>query len=642
MFFLILVGQAWRIMLKPDNQLETKARIQFEQSVEIYGRRGDILARDGTILATSAELLSVHVDPERLNPNIVPTISGRLAPVLDLTPKVLTAKLSRFDRRDVLLKAELTPSEGARLDAVVDEILNTHPTIRGFIWTETEEHRFYPGRHHAAPLIGVIDHQGLGVAGLEQTLNRFLRGQIHRYVLWRDRKGRRVTTHAPPATPGNTVILTLDRAIQHAAETALQDAVTTTGAQAGWAIVMDTTTGEVLAMANYPSHNTNDTSTLDLSALKNRAVADAYEPGSVFKPFVAAAAIEEGLVTPATPINCEGGSWLVGRRVIHDDHAQGVISVAEIIKFSSNIGSVKLAFELGAHRTLGYLRELGFGGFSGLDLPSETRGVVQDPDRIRSIGLATTSYGHGVSVNAIQLASALATLGNEGVKMHPLLVREIRTANNEILHHYKPDIDRRVFSPETARQTLDMMVMVTEEGGTGTRANVPGYLVAGKTGTALKPEDGGYSDTDRIGSFVGIIPADEPRLAIVVTIDTPTIGRSFGGVVAAPAFASIASFAMKHLGIPPDPTLLEPVQSNQTEPTQPHAPLPDAPAEITWTTDGSLRIPNLAGMSLRDALVAMQGTGLSVRMTGSGRVIDQDPSAGTALTPGEGIEVILQ
>ncbi len=643
--YILLIGQAGRIMLTEDSQLQNKARDQFEQSVEIQGRRGDILDRNDSLLATTAELFAIHADPSKLTPQTAAHAAEALAPVLGLEVSSLTSSLNRTNRRDVLLTRGLTPMEAEEVRAVRKVLVKENSVFLGVLDTRAEQRRFYPGRHQAAPIIGMVGHNGVGVAGLERTSDRALRGERHKYVLFRDRKGRQVTPDLPTASPGNTVVLTLDRQIQHFAETALDSTMEVTGAEAAWVVVMDVDTGEILALANRPSQNPNDTTELKMASFKNRAALDAYEPGSVFKPFIAAAALEEGLVGAQSLVNCENGAWAVNRRVIHDDHPKGIITVSEVIKYSSNIGAAKLAFKLGAERSLSYLSELGFGRSTGLSVPGETRGVLRSAHNIKPIELATTSYGHGVSVNAIQLASATATLGNGGVRMEPRLIREVRAPDGSVLERYEPAVDQRVFSEETAAATIDMMITVTEQGGTGTRARVPGYVVAGKTGTAWKHEDGAYSSTDRIGSFVGLLPADDPELAIVVTVDTPTIGLSYGGIVAGPAFAQIAAQSMRHLGIPADPVLLAEEAAEAEPDTAPEVTLPEpdeAPAEVTWMADGSLRAPDLTGMSLRDALATIQGSGLSVSLQGSGRITQQYPAPGTPLTFGDAVEVTLQ
>lgn len=646
--FVALSAQASTLMLLPDSRLEEKARIQFEESVQIEGRRGDILDRNGNLMATTVELKSLHADPKRLEAGDAELLASVLAPLLGLDEARTVQRLSNPNRRDVLLARDLTPERAKQARQAVREA-REGKSMRGTLWTRAQPTRFYPARDEGASLIGLVGHNGNGLAGLERTLDRLLRGEVYKYVLWRDRKGRRVTPDRVDAEAGKTVALTIDRRIQHVVDTVLEETMVRTGAEKAYAVVMDVETGDVLALGNRPTQNPNDTRLLDLTLFKNHAAMDAIEPGSVFKPFVAAAALEEGLVHPETMVDCEGGAWRVGRKTIHDDHPHGLVTVSEVIKYSSNIGAAKLAFDLGPERTLGYLKDFGFARRTGLDFPGETRGVMRSAGRIKPIELATTSYGHGVTANAIQLASAVATLGNGGVRMEPRLVAEVRDEEGNVLREMPPEDDRRVVSEQVARQVVVMMESVTDEGGTGTRARVPGYRVAGKTGTAWKHVGGGYSSTARIGSFVGLIPSDRPRLGIAVVVDTPTIGSSYGGVVAAPAFASIGEASMRILGIAPEPTLLEEDDPRrQTEPSEADAEAealaaaPEASPELQWGADGALRTPDLSGLSMRDALVTLQGAGLTVSTHGSGRVTSQSPSPGAPLAPGSAVEVTLQ
>ena len=643
--YVVLVGQASSLMLVKDDRIAARAKIQFEEAVEVRGARGDILDRNGRILATSVELAALHADPDGLTAEARTLLANTLAPHIERTSVEVAQRLAIPGRRDVLLARGLTPAQTSRIRADVREAATQHPVLRYRIWTEDEPNRYYTGQHAAAPLLGVVGRNGRGLAGLERTLDRTLRGETYKYVLWRDRKGRRVTPETPKAAPGKTVILTIDQAIQEATERALDRAMEETGAEAAFAAVVDAKSGDLLALANRPTQNANNTRNLDLKLFKNRAAMDAFEPGSVFKPFVAAAALEEGEVRPETIINCEGGSWVVGRKRIGDDHPKDEIPVSEVIKYSSNIGAAKLAFRLGPERTLSYLSDFGFGRKSGLDLPGETRGLMRSPDSIKPIELATTSYGHGVSSNLIQLAYAMQTLANEGVRMMPRLVAEVRDAEGELIQRTVPTKDRRVVSARTARETVDMMALVTEEGGTGTQARIPGYVVAGKTGTAWKHVDGGYSDTDRIGSFVGLVPAEDPVIAIAVSVDTPTIGLSYGGIVAGPAFSQIGAESLRLLGVEPDPALL--AEEADTPPQAPEDLLTDvSEAEVrpalTWTESGSLAAPDLSGLSLRDTLLTLEGAGLAVRFEGTGRVADQNPAPGAPLGPGDQVAVVLR
>ncbi|NOY27740.1 MAG: transpeptidase family protein [Oligoflexia bacterium] len=420
--------------------------------------------------------------------------------------------------------------------------------------------------------------------------------------------------------------------------------------------MVDVPTGEILAMASVPGLDPNDQAHLDMARLKNRAAMDAIEPGSVFKPFIAAAALDTGTITATTPLYCEMGAWRLGHKTIHDEHRLGDATLGDVIKFSSNICAAKLALALGAENALGYLSDFGFGRSTGLGLPGETRGMLRKVKGIRRIELATTGYGYGTSVSAVQLAAAVATLGNGGVRMEPRLIKAVTNGRGDLIERFPPKVDRRVVSEKNARQVVDMMVAVTEKHGTGTRAAVCGYKVAGKTGTSKKLVNGAYSPTERMGSWIGLIPADAPKLAIVVVVDNPTLVPRYGGWTAGPAFKEIAGKSMRLLGVPPDPSLFglkpqcdgdmlakgsqdaaatKPLDSLKAEPARP-------PVELRWNDDGSLRTPDLAGLSMRDALVALEGAGLGLRVSGSGRVKSQNPMPGASLAPGDAVAVVLR
>ena len=634
-----LVVKSTSLMMFPDSQLESKANTQFTGSHEIRGQRGDILSSDGSILATSVEVHSLHADPSKLSESTARLLAQAVAPMLELDAKETEKRLNRRSRQDVKLARNLVPDQLEAIKARVEELSQDHPTLRGVLFSRNEYRRFYPAGSDAATLLG-LGQANSGREGLERTLNRHLAGETRRFVQWRDRKGRRITTDVPEARPGNTVVLTIDRQIQRIAEEALDAVMERSAPDTASAVVIDPTTGAIVALAQRPTHNPNDTRAINQDALRNRAVADVFEPGSVFKPFIAAAAIEEDLVTQNSLIDCENGRFRIGRNTITDEHPEKVVSVSKIIKVSSNIGAAKLAFSLGAERTLDYLRDFGFSRPTKLGLSGEAQGFMRRADKIKPIELATTSYGHGVNATALQLAAAVATLGNGGVRMEPYLVSEIRDSAGVTMRLFEPTEDRRVVSEDTARETLEMMVTVTERGGTGTHAAIDGYAVAGKTGTAWKHVEGGYSATERIGSFIGVVPADDPRLAMAIVVDNPTKGSKFGGLTAGPAFAEIGEAALRMMGVPPNPALMKPVPE---PPKKKDTPTPSvAPPELRWGQNGALITPDLSGMSMRDALVTLQGAGLSVRLTGSGRVAKQNPKPGRHVRPGDSVEVVLQ
>jgi len=623
---LLLCVRAGWVMGVPDERLEERGREQFRASMEVRGRRGNLYDRHGRVLAATTNLPSLYANPAKLSDA---EVEARVSAIVTLTGKSESWVRSRFvvradgkKAREVKLGDALAPAEAR---AIVQGL------GRDQMWLIDEPVRVYPGRDLASPLLGFTDVFDEGAAGLEKVLEKDLAGETVRLLQERDRKGRAIDgglDDADVANAGHSVMLTLDASIQFATERALDSAMAASQPLAAMAVVMDVKTGAILAIGSRPSGNPNDSGARAQADLfKNRAAMDQIEPGSVLKPFVAAAAIEEGLVTAETMIDCELGRMAIGPAVIKDDHPQGVISVHDVIKFSSNIGAAKLAMQyLGAEKTLAYLKAFGFGRSTGLGLPGEWRGAIRKADNIKPIELATTSFGQGITASPIQLASAVATLANGGVRMHPRLVEAILDRNGQVELPREPREDTRVISEETARAMALMMEAVTEQGGTGTRARVPGYRVAGKTGTAQKVANGVYS-AERVSSFVGYLPADRPEIAIAVAVDSPTVGSKYGGIVAAPVFAEIGAFSMRYLGIAPDAVAAEP------------EPLVAATAPVEVRADGQGRwiLPDLSGRTLRAAVTAIEPAGLEIAVEGSGRLVAQSPPAGTPVVPGDAV-----
>jgi len=628
----VLALRAGAVMLFPDERLVTRARAQFQRSVKVEAPRGPILDREGQPLAITVEMPSLHADPSLLSEAEVPGLARALSPLLEVPVDPLVSKLSRHRRRDVTLALQVNPDD-------VDALLALAPDRALFVRQELS--RFYPERGLGAQVLGVVGRSGRGLEGLERDLDRFLHGMTWRFVQQRDLRGRALSSPQRPTLSGGTVTLTLDRHIQQAAEEALDQIQLDSEPESASIVVMDVQTGALLAVASRPTTNLNDRYRRETQSLKDRAARDAHEPGSVMKPFLAAVALDRGIVTPETLFDCENGRWRLGRTTIRDDHPHGVIPLREVIKFSSNIGSAKLALELGAATFIPALERFGFGSSTGAGLPNERSGFLRDPETIKPIELATTSYGQGMTATSLQLAAAMAILGNEGVRMQPHIVSSVTDAWGETLVQRDPEAVDQVVSPETARQVVEMMAGVLEGGGTGTRARVPGYTAAGKTGTAWKVVDGRYSSTARVSSFLGLAPASEPRVAIAVVVDVPHKGSRYGGTVAGPAFAHVAERALQDLGVPSD---LPPDADDETAEPVP-APVaerlfPELTAPVlAWAGEQSFRMPDLAGASFRDVLSAVDGAGLELALSGSGFATSQSPAAGQLVTVGDRVEV---
>ncbi|TVQ91693.1 MAG: PASTA domain-containing protein [Deltaproteobacteria bacterium] len=614
------------LCVSPHDQTITLGSTQRWEQMVLKARRGSILDRNGDPLVVSVDTPSVIVDPELVEPQERGQLARRVAHILDAEPDEIQRKMSRSGRY-----ARLASRVHPRIAAEVLDI--GHKAL----FVESDQRRYYTEGELGGHVLGFVNSEGEGQSGVEAALDPWLRGTSVLLQRRRDRRGLdvdRLRDVDRVSSAGMDVQLTLDRRLQHITERALDNVMERHKPVAATAVVMDPRTGEVLALANTPSFNPNALSE-DAEARRNRAVVDAIEPGSVLKPFVAAAAVEEGKVQISTLIDCENGRWRVGRSRIGDDHPQGVITVSEVIKYSSNIGSAKLAFMLGAETYLSYMKAFGFGEQTGIELPAERTGRMRAADKIKPIELATTSYGHGITVTAVQLASAVSAIANDGVRMKPRLVREVVDEDGVPALVREPEPLQRVISSETATAITRAMVTVTEKGGTATRARVPGFNVAGKTGTAWKIKDGKYSD-GRIGSFVGFVPAEDPRLAIVVIVDEPTVGSRYGGIVAAPAFAEIASQSLRTLGVAPDPELLPTSHpARRAPPAIVAAPAPSVRKTIAVAADErALILPDLSGQTMREALATLQGTGLQLELLGSGRVARVEPEPGVPVHPG--------
>jgi cell division protein FtsI (penicillin-binding protein 3) len=642
---LVAARTAW-IMLVPDQRLEDKARSLYHDTVVLEARRGNILDREGHILATTVSMPELHADPARVGEEEAQELADALAPLIGRSSSWIAGRLRREGSRDVLLARDVTPEVVRRA-----RLLGRG----GKLFVRDRDRRYAPDAHVAAALLGVVGHTGSGREGLERSLDDYLRGDTFQFVRSRDRSGRGLQAAAAAlqaAHEGHDVVLTIDRSVQFAAEQALDEVLERSEPLTAHLVAMDVRTGEILAMANRPTTNPNDRSGLDPKGLRNYAVADTVEPGSVFKPFVMALALDHGLVRADGMMDCEGGVWRIGRTRIRDDHAHGVVTMGEVIKYSSNIGAAKLALGLGSDKVLAGLRDFGFGRDPGTRIPGALPGFMRSAGAIKPIELATTSYGQGVTSTTLQLVSAVATIANDGVRMEPTVLREVRDRNGDLVLSAEPQVDRRVISAQAAHEVAQMMVTVTEEGGTGTRAAIPGYRVAGKTGTAWKVVDGRYSSTARVASFIGFLPADDPVVAIAVVVDTPTKGSRYGGTVAGPAFRKVAEATMRHMAIEPDPSLLEPTEGQpelvaSLAPRQGASPwsvrpLDDPGRDLVWADGGKLRLPDISGLGMRDVLVLFEDSGLEVALDGQGLAVTQHPDAGALLSPGDRVEVRFQ
>jgi len=542
-FGIVLARTAWLQSVSASDLSRRGAKQQHETIVTPAGR-GTILDRTGLPLALGEEATTVYADPHDVrNPRTVALAAER---TLGVDANRLYPQLLDKRKRFVYVLRQADPERAAALRKLGLPGVGFYP----------EERRVYPQHAVGAQVLGADGTDDRGLGGLELGLDSLLSGRPGRETFVKDPLGRPLDVlSSVPERDGHDVFLTIDHTIQANAEAILRQTVAQQRAKGGTAIVLDPRTGQVLAMAVVPSFDANRFSHVPAAVQRNRAVTDTYEPGSTFKLVTVAAALSEQLVTASTPFTLPY-SIQVADRVIHDAERRGTetLTVGQILSHSSNVGAVTLALKVGSDRLSRWIEQFGFGRRTNIDFPGESAGIVLPRAQWSGSTIGTVPIGQGIAVTPIQMATAYAAVANGGVALAPHVVDRVVGMSRARAH--LPGVRRRrVLSPRIAHQLLSMLVNVVAE-GTGTSAKVPGYLVAGKTGTAAKPDPfGGYS-SKYVASFVGIVPASKPRLVILVAVDEPR-QAIWGGVVAAPAFAQIAKFDLQYLEVPPDATASE-------------------------------------------------------------------------------------
>jgi cell division protein FtsI (penicillin-binding protein 3) len=619
LLFMAVSAKAFKLQILQHEEMVKRAERQHQRSVQLTPGRGAIMDRNGNNLAVSVEMYSCYGEARHIQD--VEATATALAPFLEVPRQEIVRKI-RNSRNFVWLERRIPPERATRIRNL---------KLRG-IGFAPETKRFYPNSEVAAHVIGFTGIDPTGLDGVELKYDSVILGNTGLLVTERDALGRDIaprTELVKSSSPGKNVVLTLDKNIQYIAEKELAQAVTSSGAKGGIALVLEPDSGRVLAMANYPTFNPNSYFRYSQAELRNRAVADSFEPGSTFKVFLIAAALEERLVRPTDAFHCENGSYTIATHTVHDTHSYGRLSVSDVLKYSSNIGAAKIGFKLGSDRLSRYLRNFGFGERSGIDLPGESPGNMRSKQRWYGIDLATISFGQGISASSIQLATAISAVANGGNLMKPYVVERILDDSGNELQRFTPQVVRRVISADTAAKVTRMMETVTAEGGTGTNAAVEGFRVAGKTGTAQKadPVTRRYSASKRTASFIGFIPADRPRLTILVVIDEPRTS-SYGGVVAAPAFRGIALNSLAYLKVlPKNGTLRKP---GPLEAKSREAEQRDSMSEgdaLDMPVSGEV-MPDFHGMSMRRVLQVMEKRNINIRLLGSGRAMEQNPPPG--------------
>ncbi len=633
-----LALRAAYLQFLPHEKLKTLQNRQFQTVVTLPSRRGNILDYKGKELAMSSPAYSLYADPKVIEnkKQFAKTISNILGEPVSSIMKKISDNKKRFVWIDRLVNATTT-----------EKLKDLKIQGLGFV---EEWRRIYPNDRLLSTSLGFIGKEGQGLEGIELLYNKDLQGENKKVSLRKDARGRPLVQDGTVFTEtpqGKEIQLTIDSDLQYFVETELQQALKTHEAEAAYAVVLDAKTSAIRAIASLPDFDLNKPEKSNSGFRRNRAVTDTYEPGSTLKTFILAEALEKNIYKANSKIFCENGHFQIGKRVIREAekaHAQGLITVSEVLAYSSNIGTSKIALKLGDDVLREALLKFGFGQKAGLDLPGEAKGIVLGLPWADHL-LANVSFGQGMTASPLQMANAYASIANGGILNKPYIIQSITDVETNQKHENKPTEIRRVVSEETAQQMRMMLAGVTSGKGTGLAARVPGYIVGGKTGTAqkVKTNGRGYVPGGYIGSFTGFIPANDPQYVIYVALDHPKKGY-YGSQVAAPLFASIASYAVRKEGIAPeilaekDLTQVPVAQTDLNQKQIESYSLQDLKNEKQILTAA----PELKKLSVREVLQKVHQQDIKIKFIGQGQVSKTWPEAGEALNQDRQMTVFLK
>lgn len=668
LWMLVIGVRLVQLQMFQHESLSERARRQQFSASQTNGARGLIVDRQGRELARSLDVDSFFAAPvEGGNVPEARVVAAKLSPLLGVDAKILESRVAEAQtgkRKFVWLAREVEPERAERVKAL---------NLKG-VGSIKESKRYYPNGSLAAHVLGFVGLDDAGLAGVERFQNASLTGEPGRAMVERDARRNPFGSVETDPKAGQSIALTIDQNIQYKAERAVADALERTHAKSGTAVVLDPRTGEILALVNAPTFDPNGASAVAPEALTNRALQYTYEPGSTFKVVAYSAAIEERLVKPTDLIDCQMGSINVFGRIVHDSHPHGTLTVTEALAQSSNVAAIKLGMRVGGERLYDYIRRFGFGSKTGVELPGESRGLLRDVKRWDKTSIGSIPMGQEIAVTPVQVASAFGAIANDGLRVAPHILREVRDAAGNTVARAKPE-EHRVVSSETARTIRTMLESVTLD-GTAKAAQLDGYTAAGKTGTAQKvdPKTRAYSKSKYVASFVGFAPVENPAVVIIVVLDEPA-GSYYGGTVAAPVFKEIAEQVLPYLGVAPDTDTKDTKQSvpradEIARAEFDHARSPKgaggsqsperevAPATLPLVIEGgserggggevvyaaaagerALLMPNLRGRSVRDALRVCAELGLELEARGEGRAVAQSPAAGAAVEAGHMVRV---
>jgi cell division protein FtsI (penicillin-binding protein 3) len=657
----LVVSAGYQLMVSDGAEWREMAEKQRQRRLHMTPKRGTFYDRNGSALAVSVDVPSISLDavellrsvpPQRV-PFVARDAANRIAQALGIDPADVERKILK-KRRFSWLKHYATPDETEHV-RVLSDPAQGDGAINGLV-VEGEGRRYYPRRELAGSILGFVSPDGDGKDGFELTLNPEVEGHLEQLRGLRDRSGRLLFSDGiqdEQALAGHDVTLSIDQGIQFVAERELRNAARTFEAAAGSVVVVDPRTGEILALASYPSYNPNDYSVSEPEARRAHALADRFEPGSTMKMFTVAAGLAAGTITPTQQLYCEKGAMPLDNVIIRDTHPSEWLTIPQILAVSSNICAAKIALGMGGDKLYETLRRFGFGQPTEVPLPGESGGVLRPRNRPWvQVETASAAFGQGISVTALQLAMAASAIANGGELMEPILVKRVSTATGEVIREAMPKVRRRAVPRAAARTVAEMLIAVTEGEGTGVQAAIDGYQVAGKTATAQKadPATGLYSLDKFIASFVGFVPARDPAVAIVVVLDEPMVEHA-GGVVAAPVFQAVASMALKYRGLTPQGTLHADPGELARRPDPAHAvyaewrkaqglrPAVQETAASGKAPEGKVRIPDFTGFPVRLAIQRSIEMGVKPKVEGTGLLARQLPPPGQLVD--QGAEVVL-
>jgi cell division protein FtsI (penicillin-binding protein 3) len=656
-WMLVVCARLIYLQFSQYENLANRARQQQQNEIETSPTRGELLDRQERQLARSVQTVSLFIDPDGLDTATLDRNAQQIAQSLNLKQAELTRDFRKAhdDKKRFVWIAR-------RLDA---DLANKVVELKlPGVQTQLEPKRYYPNGSLAAHVLGYVGLDGKGLGGVEQFYNAKISGEPGQLFVEKDANGKPYEGYEIAAKPGQTVILTIDQTIQYQAEQALQAAVQQSRAKSGSVIVLDPRSGEILALANAPTFDPNRVSDAKPETRSNWALQNIYEPGSTFKVVAFSAALEKHLARVDERIDCQMGAITVAGRVVHDHKRFGLLTIPEALAKSSNVAAIKLGIRVGDQTMYDYIRRFGFGSKTGIELPGETNGILRRVDRWQPSSIGSIAIGQEVGVTPVQMVAAFGALANDGMRVAPHLIREVRDSGGNVVYRAQPE-QRRVISAETAIALRGMLEGVTLH-GTAKKAQLDGYSAAGKTGTAQKidPKTRSYSATKFVGSFVGFAPVSNPQVVIIVVIDEPA-GAYHGGDVAAPVFRAVAEQVLPTLAIEPDietksapdliaqqvdenPERAEKIREEQAQSEeQRKATMPTVDSnggkggEVVYanSTRNAILMPDLRGRSVRDVARTCAQLGLQVEARGEGKVLKQSPSAGTEVSTGQLIYV---